>query len=140
MSNEREILHLKGWPAVFVIMGVLAFGGWKLVSAHADLEDGATRKLNEWITAEYYRSALKHYKNSPELLMEKVREIEQLRFEEITARGTPDDMVVKVRVAPNPSEPAGTKHVRYFRMRHDTVTGWHLRREVDAVSWWLALI
>lgn len=138
MTDEKEI-KLKGWPAVLVIVGVLSFGIWRIFNAHADLESGATEKLKQWITAEYHRDALKHYENTPELLMEKMREIEKLEFEAIDARGTPDNMVVRVQVAPNPAEPAGAKHERYFRMQHDNLTGWHFKREVGVINWWMAL-
>ena len=139
MTNEKQTLELKGWPAVLVLAGIVTFSVWRLFSAHADLENGASDRLRDWITTEYHRDALTHYRDTPELLAEKVKQIEQLSFRNISARGKPDNMIVRVEVAPNPAEPAGTEHKRYFRMQYDELTGWHLRREVGVINWWLAL-
>jgi hypothetical protein len=56
------------------------------------------------------------------------------------ARGTPDDLVVRVKIRVDGGRPPDGREVRYFRMRHSTITGWRMERETGALAYYLNLL
>lgn len=56
---------------------------------------------------------------------------QSVTFASVKARGASGDMVVRVEVLID-GEPPRDGAVRYYRMSHSAVTGWRLRHEVHA--------
>jgi hypothetical protein len=70
---------------------------------------------------------------------EELLSLSDVQFTSISARGRGDDIVVKVEIRVAGQVPPDGKPVRYFRMSHSTVTGWRVRHETTALSYYLKL-
>jgi len=57
----------------------------------------------------------------------------------VEVRGRGDDIVVKVEVQVAGKDPPDGRRVRYFRMSHSSVTGWRMRYETSALSYYLKM-
>lgn len=138
-------LELKGWKAVAALAVVIAVLVGTFRAERSTLESEAADELKVWIRSEYLARGLHGVdpgEISDEELQAKGEELLSLNEVELTsiaARGRGDDIVVKVEIRVAGEEPPDGKPVRYFRMSHSTVTGWRVRRETTALSYYLKL-
>ena len=63
--------------------------------------------------------------------------LDNIQFPEINGRGTPGDMVVRVRVLVDGSPPPDGRSVRYFRMEYSQLTKWRYVRETTGFAYYL---
>ena len=61
--------------------------------------------------------------------------LDNIQFPEINGRGTPSDMVVRVRIVVDGSPPPDGRSVRYFRMEYSQLTKWRYVRETTAFAY-----
>ncbi|MBR9990031.1 MAG: hypothetical protein KFH98_09760 [Gemmatimonadetes bacterium] len=135
-------LHLKGPQAVLLVVGVVAFAGWRGVTAYTDLEDGAAQELSEWLRAEHARDQLRDISSVGDVTPAKLDSIlagQRVTFASVRARGAPEDMVVRVEVLIDGTPPRDGA-VRYYRMSYGAVTGWRMKREVHAWTFYTKLL
>jgi hypothetical protein len=128
-----------GWKAVVLIIVVLGLGGYRLASARSSLSDEGTDVLKTWVSTEYQRYYLAQDDLSQD---EKARFLigaAEVEFRSVSARGSGDNIVVRVEIEPSEFQPPGTKLVRYFRMEHSMITGWRHRSDVTAFSYYTKL-
>ena len=138
-------LQLTGWKALAVIAVVLAFAGYRYIAVRTTLEAGGADELRMWILADYVRQGLPGLQQAiesgdmqaAEEQAEQLVANERIRFTEMSARGSPDDLVVPVKIRVDSAQPPDGREVRYFRMRHSTVTGWRMQRETGALAYYL---
>ena len=133
-------IKLTGAKALVVIVAILGFGIFRFTSARSSIETDAADRLHFWLQAEYSRRYMAEHSEVDEAMAKRLLALDRLEFTEISGRGRPDDMVVRVRIAIDGSSPPFGKEVRYFRMEHSMVTGWMLERETWGILYYLNII
>lgn len=135
------MIKLNGVSAVLVVLVIAAFGGFRALTARADLDGDTRQQLEGWLVGQYTSEYLRTMDQSnptaadvDSLLTRSTPEIVDLR-----ARGTRRDMIVRTEIRVGGRPPPDGKSVRYWRMEHSQLTGWRLRREVTALSYYLKL-
>lgn len=133
-------VRISGGRAIVLAIALLAFGGWRSMTAYADLEAGAAEELSQWLRAEYAREQLRGVESVDALTPAKVDSLlasQNVTFPSLKARGGPDDMVVRAEVRVGGRPPA--EPVRYYRMTYSTITGWRMKRETYAFAYYTRL-
>jgi uncharacterized protein (UPF0333 family) len=130
---------LTGAKAIIAIIVVVAFVGFRYVSAASSIETDAASELQLWLRAEYTRGLLAEYPEPNEEMAQRALALDNINFVEINGRGTPDDMVVRVRIRVDGGPPPYGNEVRYFRMEYSQLTKWRLMRETMKWSYYLNL-
>ena len=139
---------LTGWRAIVVLLGVLAFLVYRYNALHTTVATGAAEELRFWLAAEYIAAGLPALEQAvesadpaaAELQAQDVLARERIEFTELSARGTPDDVVIRAEISVDGHAPPVGDPVRYFRMKHSMVTGWRMQHEVHAISYYLKFI
>lgn len=140
-------IRVTGWKAILVLVIAAAFVGYRYYAVQTTLETGGADELRFWLAAEYMAQGLPALEEAVErgdavAAEEQAREIvarDRIEFTEMSARGAPDDLAVRVRIRVDGRVPPDGRQVRYFRMRHSTVTGWRMRRETTKLGYYLTL-
>lgn len=130
---------LTGAKALLAIIVVGAFVGFRYVSARSSLGTDAADELRMWLRGEYASQILAEYPEPTEEAAQRALALEQIDFPEMSGRGTPDDMVVRVRIAVDGLPPPYGDEVRYFRMEHSQLTKWRLKWETTKWAYYLNL-
>lgn len=137
-------IQLTGRKALVVLFIVLAIGGYRYYTRQTTVDAGAKEKIQTWLFSEYARKALGKIKtegieNLTEAEVEGVLNLEKIQIKSIKARGRRDDVVVRVEFMVDGKPPPDGKSVRYFKMRHSLITGWSMKRNTTALSYYLKL-
>ena len=138
-------LRLTGWKALVVIAIVAAIAGYRFLAVRTTLETEGADELRMWILADYSRQGLPALEQALESGDAAAAEAQanqliansRIQFTEMSARGSPDDLIVRVKIRVDGGLPPDGKEVRYFRMRHSTVLGWRMTRETYALAYYL---
>jgi hypothetical protein len=138
-------IELKGWKAIaaLAVIAVVLFATFR--AERSTLETEAADELKLWIRSEYLSSGMhgidpgQMSEEELEAKGEELLSLSDVQFTSISARGRGDDIVVKVEIRVAGQVPPDGKPVRYFRMSHSTVTGWRVRHETTALSYYLKL-
>jgi hypothetical protein len=130
---------LTGAKAIIAIIVVVAFVGFRYVSAASSIETDAADELRFWLQAEYTRGLLAEYPEPNEEMAQRAQALENIGFVEINGRGTLDDMAVRVRIRVDGDPPPFGNEVRYFRMEYSQLTKWRLKRETTKLWYYLNL-
>ncbi|NIN71261.1 MAG: hypothetical protein GTO46_04850 [Gemmatimonadetes bacterium] len=138
-------IELKGWKAIAALAVIVVVLVATFRAERSTLETEAADELKVWIRSEYLARGL-HGVDPGQLSEEELEakgeellSLSDVQFTSISARGRGDDIIVKVEIQVSGGEPPDGKPVRYFRMSHSTVTGWRVRRETTALSYYLKL-
>ena len=135
-------IRLTGVRALLLAIVLLGFGGWRSVTAYADLDEGAAQELSAWLKGEYARAQLRGITDVNTLTPAGVDSLlasQKVSFASIKARGKPEDMVVRAEVLVDGKPPTTGESVRYYRMSYSTITGWRMKRETFAFAYYLRL-
>jgi hypothetical protein len=138
-------IELKGWKAIAALAVIIVVLVATFRAERSSLETEAADELKLWVRSEYLAQGMHGIdpgQMSEEELQAKGEELlslNEVQFTSISARGRGDDIVVKVEIRVSGGEPPDGKPVRYFRMSHSTVTGWRVRHETTALSYYLKL-
>ncbi len=138
-------IELKGWTAIAVLVVVVAVLAGKFLVERSTLESEAAEEIKFWLRGDYVSQGLQGV--DPEQMTEEELQaageellgLNEIEFSSIGARGRGDDIVVRVEVQVAGADPPDGERVRYFKMSHSTVTGWRVRREATALSYYLKL-
>jgi hypothetical protein len=139
--------QLSGWKAIAVIGIVVAVAGYRFMAVRTTLETGGADELKMWVLADYVRQGLPALEQAleggdmqaAETQAQQLIASERIQFTEMKARGTPDDLVVRVKIRVDGGRPPDGREVRYFRMSHSTITGWRMERETSALGYYLKI-
>lgn len=132
-------IRMTGWKAVLVILALVGFAGFRMVSARSALDTDGTEELSMWLRAEY---ASRYMRNidaetiTPEQV-ESLLALDRITFPSIRGNGTPSDMVVRVEIEIDGQPPPDGRSVRYWRMEHSMITGWRMVREANVLLYYL---
>ena len=141
-------IKLTGWKAIVAILAVLAFLAYRYNAMHTTVATEAADELRFWLAAEYMAAGLPALEQAvesgdavaAEIQAQEILARERIEFPDLSARGSPEDVVVRAEILVDGRAPPIGKPVRYFRMEHSMVTGWRMQREVHAISYYLRFI
>lgn len=131
-------LRIRGVPAAFLIVGFVAFAAWRGVAAYTDLQDGAAKELATWLRAEYARDQLRGVQDAADITPPKLDSLlggQNVTFASLKARGSPNDMVVRVEALID-GRPTQNGAVRYYHMSYSAVAGWRVGSQVRALAFY----
>jgi hypothetical protein len=138
-------LELKGWKAIAALAIVAAVLLGKFAVQRSTLDTGAAAELKFWLRGEYLSGSLAEVdveqmsEAEVEAKAEELLGLREITFTKMSARGSDDDIIVKLEIQIAGKDPPDGKRIRYFRMSHSAVTGWRVRREATALSYYLKL-
>lgn len=142
MSDVR--FRLKGWMAVPFTVIVIGFLGYRLLAVKTTLASEGAELLKLWLRSEYASDLLGEIqveeldRSRVDPKVQSLLDSRKVEFTSISARGT-DPVYVKVTIQVNGKEPPDGRSTRYYIMEYSTVTGWRVRREISALSYYLHL-
>jgi hypothetical protein len=138
-------IELKGWKAIAALVIIAAAIVWKFAAERSTLATEAADEIKFWLRAEYLAAGMEGFdlsqlsEEEAQAKGEELLSLSEIEFSSIGARGRGDDIVVKVEVQVAGKDPPDGRRTRYFRMSHSTVTGWRVRWEASAFSYYLKL-
>ena len=137
MSHTQ--FKLTGINAVIALLAVVGFAGFRFYTAVSSIETAAAEELIFWLRGEYTGKYLAADPVADEAMAQQQLALEDIRFQEMSARGTTDDLVVRVKIDVDGAPPPFGDDVRYFRMEYSQLTQWRLKRETTKSSYYLKL-
>jgi hypothetical protein len=132
---------LTGWPAVVVIILAVGIYGLTFVVSRKSLDDEALAPIELQLRGEYTSALLPAVDPAapdPEAV-ERLKDLDELELVSVSARGSGEDVVVRVEPRIHGQVPPDGKEVRYYRMSYSTLTGWRVRHETTAFSYYTKL-
>ncbi len=90
-----------------------------------------------WLQAEYRRHFMAAHPDPDAEAAQQLLALQDIQFIEISGRGTPRDMAVRVKINVDGAPPPYGNELRYFPMEHSLVTGWKWRREINTWLYYL---
>lgn len=140
---------VSGGKAIAVIALLAGLAAFKFVAQSSTLGDHATAQIKFHLASEYTRFSLPEIQQaaqSPSVSIDQVTDLvtkinpDNIEIISIAARGSGDEVIVRVEVQVAGGDPPDGRRVRYFKMRHSMVTGWTVRNPATAVSYYLSLM
>jgi hypothetical protein len=134
-------ITLRGWPAVIVIAMVVVLYGLTFVVSRSSLDDEALSPIRLQLQGEYTSAVLPELDpNDPDPeVVERLTELDQIEFASVSARGSGEKVIVRVEPLVNGQPPPDGRDVRYYQMSWSSLTGWRMRRETTAFSYYTTL-
>ena len=132
---------LTGWPAVVVLVLAVGLYGLTFLVSRKTLDDEALAPIRLQLQGEYTSAllpALDPASPDPEAV-ERITELDQLELTSVSARGSGEDVVVRVEPRVNGQVPPDGREVRYYRMSYSALTGWRVRHETTAFGYYTKL-
>ena len=143
---SEKTITLKGPWALIALLLIGAFTAYQYIDRNRTLDSDAREVIKTWIVGEYVRNALPELrklvddpagKESQTEDLIKTFSRERVRIISIRARGTGDDVAVRVEIEVDGKDPPDGKRVRYFAMTHSTVVGWQYEHEISKWGYYL---
>ena len=138
-------IELTGPKAIVALLIIVAVIVGKFMMERSTLASEATPEIKLYLQGEYVADGLKDFDTAAmtdEEIAAKAQELlklDQIEFTSISARGRGDDVRVKLEIQVAGQDPPDGRRVRYYQLSHSTVTGWRVRREITALSYYLKL-
>ncbi len=138
-------IQLTGWKAIAALLIIAAVIVGKFIMERSTLAGEATQEIKLVLQGEYVAAGLKDVDTAAmseaeiAAKAEELLKLDQIEFTSISARGRGDDVRVKLEIQVAGQDPPDGKSVRYYQLSHSTVTGWRVRREITALSYYLKL-
>ncbi len=142
----EKTITLKGPWALIALLFIAAFIVYQYLDRNRTLESEAVAVIKTWVVADYVRNALPRLRELVENPTGKNDQIEDLvknisrdrvQIVSIQARGTGDDVAVRVEIEVDGKTPPDGNRVRYFAMSHSTVVGWQYEHEISKWGYYL---
>ncbi len=130
-------IKLTGAKAVVAILLVVAFMGYRFFNATSTIETDAAAELKFSLWGQYASRLMAEKPEPTEETVRRALALDNIQFPEINGRGTPGDMVVRVRILVDGSPPPDGRSVRYFRMEYSLLTKWRYARETTRFAYYL---
>ena len=137
MSSQS--IQLTGWKAVVVGVLVVGAAGYRSVTARTTLDTQGRQALEEWVAGEFRRPLLADETFGLEEKAQAVMDAGNVKIRSMRARGSLDDLVVRIELEPGDHLPSGTELVRYYRMEYSTIGGWRHRSDTSAFAFYMKL-
>jgi hypothetical protein len=136
-------IELTGGKAIAALLIIAAIVGGKFVLERSTLTTEAAEELKLYLRGEYASRMLHDFDTegaTDEELEAKGAELlklEDIQFTKMSARGRGEDVRVRLEIQVGGADPPDGKRVRYYLMSHSTLTGWRVRWEISALSYYL---
>ena len=102
---SRIQVKLTGAKAVVAILLVAAFMGYRYLNATSTIESDAAEELKFWLQGQYASRLMAESPQPTEETARRALALDNIQFSEINGRGTPSDMIVRVRILVDGSPP-----------------------------------
>ncbi len=132
-------IKLTGRKGAAAGLAFVAFLGYQFHAARASLDGAGREVIEQWLTAEYQRYHLARTDLDDEQRARLLIDAADVDIVSLDARGKPESLAVRVEIAPGVAHPPGSPLVRYYRMEHSLLTGWHHRGKLPAWQYYLTL-
>lgn len=142
-------IKLSGWMAVLAIVGLAAFALMRRANLHQAFDESGRERVRKEIANIYLRYQLPLRKAALESGdAARIREVgeankpihaEDVRLDDVDARGSTDTLLVRVRYRIFDETPPDGVDVRYFRLRRSRLLGWTTCREVTSRAYKVAI-
>ncbi len=136
-------IELKGWKAIAALAIIAGVIGGSFLLERSTLEGAATEQIKLQLRGEYVSAALQGVDTDAmtdeemEAKGQELLKLEDIQFTSIKARGRGDDVRVKLEIQVSGGDPPDGRRVRYYQMSYSTITGWRVRHEITALSYYL---
>ncbi len=132
-------IKLTGVKAAIAILLVAAFMAYRFFDATSTIDTDAAAELKFSLWGQYASRLMAEKPEPTEETGRRALALDNIQFPDISGRGTPGDMVVRVRILVDGSPPPDGRSVRYFRMEYSQLTKWRYVRETFAIAYYLNL-
>ncbi len=132
-------IKLSGWKGAAAGIAILAFLGYQFHAARASLDGAGREVIAQWLAAEYQRYHLARTDLDDDQRARLLVEAAEVDIVSLAARGQPESLAVRVEISPGPAHPPGSPVVRYYRMEHSLLRGWHHRGNLRPWQYYLTL-
>jgi hypothetical protein len=134
-------ITLTGWPALIVIVLALGVYGMTFVMGRSTHDDEALAPIRLQLQGEYTAMLLSDAEAvAPDAeAVERLLALDQIEFTSVSARGSGENVIVRVEPRVDGQPPPDGRDVRYYRMSYSTVTGWRVRHESRAFRYYTTL-
>lgn len=133
-----KTVTLSGWKAVLVLLVVVGVAGFRVMTAHAQLNTQGRAELQHWVQSELVRPIVADTTQSLAEEGAALQKANSVKVRSLKVHGPLNNAVVRVELAPSPGLPPGTPLVRYYRVQYSTISGWTPHGNATALSWYLA--
>ena len=131
---------LTGWKALVVLAVVAGVIGFRIATARAQLSTQGRAALERWVQAELIRPILADTTQSLSDQAAAIQQASSVTIRSLAVRGSLNNAVVRVELAPNAALPPGTPLVRYYRMQYSELAGWMHHGNGTVIDWYLAAL
>ena len=137
---------MRGPWALFALLIMAAITIYQHLDRNRTLESDAVAVIKTWVVAEYVRNALPRLREMVENPAGRNNQIDELvktfsrervQIVSIQARGSGDDVAVRVEIEVDGKTPADGRRVRYFAMSHSALVGWQYEHEISKWGYYL---
>lgn len=132
-------IRLTGWKGLAAGIAILAFLGYQFHAARASLDNAGREVVEQWLAAEYQRYHLSRTDLDDAQRAELLLAAADVDIVSLDARGKPESLAVRVEIEPGAAHPPGSPSIRYLRMEHSLLTGWHHRGKLRPWEYYLTL-
>lgn len=134
-------VKLTGWPAMVVAVLAVGFYGLTFVISRRTLDDDALAPVRQQLQGEYSLVLLPGVdpQQPDPAAVERLLALDRITFASVSARGSGDNVIVRVEPRVDGSPPPDGRSVRYFRMSWSALQGWRLRHETTAFKYYTQL-
>ena len=132
-------IKLTGWKGAATGIAILALLGYQFHAARTGLDDAGREVIEQWLAAEYQRYHLARTDLDDAQRARLLVAAADVDIVALEARGKPELLAVRVEIAPGAAHPPGSPSIRYYRMEHSLLTGWHHRGNLRPWQYYLTL-
>jgi hypothetical protein len=142
-------IKLTGGKAVAALVVIAAVAAFQFLARTSTLGTEAAEQIKIHLASDYTRFSLPEIQRQVQSASVSTDDVSKLvssvspdniEIMNITARGRGDDIAVRVEVRVSDGVPPDGRSVRYFKLRHSTLTGWTVRQTTTAMSYYLAML
>lgn len=137
-------VQLRGWATIPAIVVVLLFLGYRAMSARSVLDGEQGELLRGHLQGEYTSLELPNVRTAyadgyDDDAVDRILSLDEIEFTEVRVKGASDEVIVQVTIEVAGGPPPDGASTRYYLLRHSTIGGWKVVREVGAMSFYLKL-
>lgn len=143
----EKTLKLTGPKAVVALLIIVGVTGFQYISRAQSVQTQAVHAIKTQLAADYTRYHLPELQQAATAGTMDATSIEKVAADvnpdkidivSMHARGHNGDYIARVEIRVDGSAPPDGRSVRYFKIRHSSLTGWHVANEAHPWNYYLA--
>lgn len=140
--------QFKGWQAILASVILLAVVGFRYITLWEDLKPDQLGILRHEISQGYIRTELPRLEEALDsgdveatdrASKDALIRPEDVEIKNVAARGSFEDLIVRVEIRFRGQRPPDGKDVRYFKMDRSMLLGWRIVREVSSWQYYVRM-